>query len=356
MPKHGPYPPKTASLGGVPTKSVDIPLAAVFLALFIGGAASHMTILQLNLRKGHKFLMSGVLFGFCMARIATYTMRIVWACYPHNVNIGIAAQVLVVAGVILLYIINLIFAQRILRAAHPHFGWHKAVSRVFMLLYVLVIVMLLMVVPATVYSFFTLDQHRRNQMRDLQLTSSTYYMFVSFLPIPMIAFGLLLPRNTRVEKFGQGRWRTKIRILLLSSTLLCLGAAYRTGTSFKTPRPIAHPPNYYSKAAFWCVNPGVEIIVVWLYIIVRVDRRFHVPNGSKGPGWYSGAVTEAGAREKSEGGHSSESRIIPEEELFDEEPSPNEDAEKREADTMQASKDLEAGKLPGIGRKDESAS
>lgn len=30
-----------------------------------------MTIFQINKRRGHKFLMSGLMFGFCMARTLT---------------------------------------------------------------------------------------------------------------------------------------------------------------------------------------------------------------------------------------------------------------------------------------------
>jgi hypothetical protein len=53
----------TWALGGAPEIGVDIPITAVFLAMFIMGAVAHMTIFQLNRRKGHKFLMSGLLFG-----------------------------------------------------------------------------------------------------------------------------------------------------------------------------------------------------------------------------------------------------------------------------------------------------
>jgi hypothetical protein len=63
MPHGPPYPPTVWALGGLPRASVDVPVTAVFLALFILGAIAHMTILQLNGRRGHKFLMSGLIFG-----------------------------------------------------------------------------------------------------------------------------------------------------------------------------------------------------------------------------------------------------------------------------------------------------
>ncbi|KIW21387.1 hypothetical protein PV08_01967 [Exophiala spinifera] len=320
-----PYPAKTAGVGGVPTVGVDVPICSVFLFLFICGAASHMAILQINRRRGHKFLMSGLMFGFCMARNITMIMRIVWACYPTDVQIAIAASIFAYAGVLVLFLVNVIFAQRILRAAHPHFGWHKTLSNVFIVLYVLIGVMLAMVISAIVQSFYTLSPNIHRIDRDLQITASTYLLFISFLPIPMVVCGLIVPRKTRLEKFGTGRWRTKVAILLASSMLLCLGASFRSATTYKNPRPRDDPAWYDAKWCFYFFNFTVEIIVIFLYLILRVDRRFHVPDGSKGPGDY---VAEDKSYE-GEGGDnayvprhraSSMTRVLSEEEIFDDEP------------------------------------
>lgn len=98
----------------------------------------------------------------------------------------------------------------------------------------------------------------------------------------------MIPRRTPVEKFGNGRFRSKIYIVLLSSFILTLGAAFRLGTNSETPRPRNNPAWYHSKACFYIFNLTLEILVVVLYAMARVDLRFHVPNGSKGPGHYSG--------------------------------------------------------------------
>lgn len=63
MSHKAPYPSKFWSLGGKPEKSTDIPITAICLFLYICCAATHMTIFQLNRRRGHKFLFNGVLFG-----------------------------------------------------------------------------------------------------------------------------------------------------------------------------------------------------------------------------------------------------------------------------------------------------
>lgn len=305
-----PYAPQMASVGGRPTIGVDVPISAVFLFLFVLGAAGHMTIFQLNRRHGHKFIMSILTFGFCMARVVTMILRIVWACYPRDIELGIAAAIFVSAGVLLLFIINLIFAQRVLRAAHPHFGWHKAISRILMVMYILIGFVLAMVITATVQSFYTLDMSIRKIDRNMQLAAGAYLIFIAFLPIPMVVLGLIVPRKTRLEKFGTGRWRTKIAILLTSATLLCLGAAFRAGINFKNPRPATDPAWYHAKWCFYFFNFTIEIIVVFLFLVLRVDHRFYIPDGSKGPGDY---VRGAAAG----GNGKSGARVLSEEEVFD---------------------------------------
>ncbi|KIX04432.1 uncharacterized protein Z518_05300 [Rhinocladiella mackenziei CBS 650.93] len=317
-----PYPPKTASIGGVPTVGVDVPICVVFMFLFILGAAGHMTILQINLKRGHKFIMSGLMFGFCMARIVTMIMRIVWAVYPTDVQVAIAAMIFVSAGVLLLFLINLLFAQRIVRAAHPHFGWHRALKAVFTILYFLILAMLVVVITATVQSFYTLNQNIRDIDRDMQMAAATYFMFISFLPIPMVILGLVIPRKTRLEKFGSGRWRSKIAILLTSAGILCLGASFRAGTAYKNPRPRDDPAWYHAKWCFYFFNFTIEIVVIYSYLVLRVDRRFHIPDQSKGPGDYLAEQNPKegeGEQEAVFRSMSSVTRILSEEEVFDDE-------------------------------------
>jgi hypothetical protein len=265
---------------------VDVPVSAVLLFLFVCSAVLNMTIFQINRRRDHKFVFSALLFGFSMARIGALVMRIVWATRPTNVNIAIASGVFTSAGVLLLFVVNLFFAQRILRAYHPTFGWHKAVDWAFRVLIACVIALLVMVITVTVQSFFTLDVATRLADRDVQLFASTFLATLAFLPIPIVAIAWLVPRASRVEKFGEGRFRTKIRLLLFTSALLTLGAGFRTGAAF-APRPITSPAWYHSQACYYIFNYGLELIVVYTYALARFDRRFHVPDGSSAPGHYA---------------------------------------------------------------------
>ncbi|KAK5708702.1 hypothetical protein LTS12_028159 [Elasticomyces elasticus] len=153
----GPYASTTASMGGLPSVIPDIPVCAVFMALYISFAATNMTIFQKNRRRGHKFVLSAMMFGFCMARITTLVLRIVWATRQHNVRLAIAANIFVNAGILLVYIINLILAQRILRAKQPRIGWNPIIRHSTKAFYILIGGALIMVITSTVISVYTLN-------------------------------------------------------------------------------------------------------------------------------------------------------------------------------------------------------
>jgi Protein of unknown function (DUF3112) len=281
-----------------------------------------MTIFLTNKKRGHKFIISAVIFGFCMARMVTCIMRIVWAVYPTNISIAIAAQVFVAAAVVLLFIINLIFVQRVIRAAHPttRGGWNPLFRALFIVLELLVVISIIMLISVVVQSFFTLDANTHIIAHDIQLYGQAYFTFVAFLPLPALALGVwLLPRSQRLEKFGTGRYRTKIAILIASTILLTLGAGFRLGINAMPPRPQDDPAWYDSKACFYIFNFSIDITVVALYFVLRIDKRFYVPDGSKAPGDYSkGRAEQTKIRD-------TPFRILSEEEVFDDKPAENEE-------------------------------
>jgi Protein of unknown function (DUF3112) len=287
QPLNPPYLPRIAILGETPTKMFDIPISTAFLALFLVGAISNMIIFRCNKAKGHKFLPSFLLYIFCMARAMSCIMRIIWACHQDDARVAIAAVIFVSAGVLILFLVNIIFAQRILRSRQPQLGWHPKLSKIFKLLYVLIVLVLAMVVTVIIQSYFTLSPVTLRIDRDVQLGGMTYFLSLAVLPILIIYLSLVLPRRTKPERFGIGWSRTKLRGLLLAAILCTLGASFRTGTEFMPPRPKDDPAWYHGKLCFYLFNFTLEIIVVYLYLVLRVDQRFHVPNGSHGPGDYS---------------------------------------------------------------------
>lgn len=270
----------------MPTVGLDVPITAIYLVLFVCSAATHMFIIQNNRQKSHKFLLSNMLFGFSMSRIVACTLRIVLATKPHNVRLAIAAQIFIAAGVIILFVVNLIFTHRILRASHPNWGWNKVFSTGYKMYYVSVIIMLIALITCTIQSFSTVSQNTKRIDRDVQLVGTTYFAVASFMPIPMMLLNLLIPRSGPVDKFGEGRYRTKIGLLFFTATLLCLGASFRAGTLYFI-RPKSDPAAFQSKACFYIFDFTIEIIVLFTYAFIRVDRRFHIPNGASGHGSYA---------------------------------------------------------------------
>ncbi|KAI8956225.1 hypothetical protein F4801DRAFT_586311 [Xylaria longipes] len=293
--QHGPpYSTTLAVVGGVPTLTTDIPIAAVLLALFAASAAAHITILHANKRNGLKFLFSGMMFALCVLRSVALGMRITWATSPHVANIAIAAGILTQTGSVIVFIVNLILAQRVVRAYHPRFGWHPATTSALWFLVGCTVASLIMVITVTVQSFFTLDADIRRSDRIVQLFGGTYMAVLAFLPLPIVALAALLPRaGKRVEKFGAGRWRSKVWLLLFTSALATLGAAFRIYTGY-APRPASNPAWYHGRACYYCFNYVTDLIISAAYLFSRFDRRFIVPNGAKGPGDYGKATAATG--------------------------------------------------------------
>ena len=82
-----PYLPQGAAIGGMPTVAVDVAPLSVFIFLYLTSAVINIVIFQTNLRKGHKFIISGLLVGFSMARVLTCTLRIVWSVQTNNISL-----------------------------------------------------------------------------------------------------------------------------------------------------------------------------------------------------------------------------------------------------------------------------
>jgi hypothetical protein len=195
-------------------------------------------------------------------------------------------------GVILIFIINLIFTQRIIRASHPDLGWAPWFSWAIKLYCGSIIFAMIILVIGTVQGFFTPNHNTHRIDRDLTIFGSTYFAVAAFLPILLLSTSAVLPTRGPREDFGEGGYNTKIIILLCSSALLTLGAAFRAGIGF-VPRPATNPAWYHSKACFYIFNFTIEWTVVMLYAAVRVDKRFIVPDGCHGPGDYSRQIDSA---------------------------------------------------------------
>ncbi|PQE29168.1 family c-likeg- -coupled receptor protein [Rutstroemia sp. NJR-2017a BBW] len=286
QPNKGPFSPVAAILGGIPNKKVDVPITAVFLVLFVIGAASHFIRHEINSKRGHKFVMSDMIFDFCMVRNVTCIMRIVWALNPKNNSIVVAALIFENAGVVVLFAVNIIFTQRIIRAKHPAIGWNPLVSKFFLIMLISVPLIIFWNIISLTVSFFTLNEKSLRTTKNLLLFGGCWTLFLSIFPAIFVSLATAIPSPSTVEKFGTGRFRTKCIILVLATAALATGAITRL-LGAVLERPIDQPSHLFSKPVFYTTGFMLEIIVVYSYLFTRVDLRFWVPNGATGPGDYT---------------------------------------------------------------------
>ncbi|KAH8657954.1 hypothetical protein BX600DRAFT_61785 [Xylariales sp. PMI_506] len=279
--------PTAAVLGGIPTVSIDVPICSVLLALYATGSALNATIFFVNRRRGHKFFISWFLNVFCIIRIVTCSMRIAWAKSPTNSHLAIAAQVFNSAGILFIYIINLIFAQRILRARQPKIGWSKLLAVSLKIMFGLIFGTLIMAITVLVISINTTNPHTLQAIRDVGLAAATFITVMAVLPAVLLAAAFLWPASKDAENFGAGSMRAKVLIVSVACCLAVISAGFKCGTTWKPPRLASDPAWYDLRPAFYCFTFLMEILILALFLVTRVDKRFHVPNGCKAPGDYT---------------------------------------------------------------------
>ncbi|AEO64744.1 0cabb335-aec9-46b9-9c20-8ff1c89cb31a [Thermothielavioides terrestris] len=285
-----PYPPSTAPLGGIPTPIPDIPISAALVGAFGLAALAHLFLFGRNARRGRRFVFSVLLGVFSCVRMAALALRVAWAREPANANVALAATVLTNAGVLILFIVNLVLALRVVRATHPAAGWSRVAWWGFRGLVATVVAVLVMVVTCSVHSVFTLDARARRMERDVLLFAGVYMTFIALLPAIAVVLAVVLPRRGAypAEKFGSGSMAAKMVLLAFTSTLLAVGAGFRAAVNFAA-KPVNQPQWYHSRPAFYCFIFAIEIVVVYTYLFTRFDKRFYVPPGSSAPGDYSAA-------------------------------------------------------------------
>lgn len=276
----------------MPDADPDVGLTLAFALLFLVALAANACIFGRNRRSGHRFLFSALLAGFCAARALALALRYAWAMDRRNVRLGIAAQVFTAAGVLVLFMSNLVFAQRVVRSYHPFFGWSKRVTGLFAGLLASAVVVLVLVVTVTVVGFFVSPasgaggQRTLAAVRGVQLFCGVYLAIYAFLPVPLVTLAVVAPRKTWVDHFGEGRTHTKFALLSFGSIMLTVGAMFRAIIGF-FPRPASQPAWYHSRACFYIFNFLLELLVVAAYTLLRFDKRFYIPDGCTAPGQYS---------------------------------------------------------------------
>jgi hypothetical protein len=185
-----------------------------------------------------------------------------------------------------IFAINMVLTQRILRAIHPKIFWHPATSTFFTLLLVSVPFFIIFNIAVLTASFFVTTASGAKATKDLLFFGSSWNLFLCVFPLLTLSTFAVLPPPTPIEKFGTGRFRTKLVMLVYSSATLFIGAVVRLIAAAQS-HPINDPGQVDTKTIFYLTGFMLEIFVVVLFAAARFDLRFHIPNGCTGPGQYS---------------------------------------------------------------------
>ncbi|TDZ34021.1 hypothetical protein C8035_v000683 [Colletotrichum spinosum] len=278
-------PSKGAFIGGDPSTNIDVPVTFLFLLLFSAGAYTHIRIYRANAKRGHKFLLSDLMFDFCMVRNVTCIMRIVWA-FEKARGVILAALIVQFGGAVVIMVVNIFFAQRIIRSIHPNFGWHPffGVATLFFIFSVPAVI--LSNSTSLGVSFFNIeDQDRVETALNVLKAGVSWIMLLAILPIVAVLFAAVIP-GPKPERFGTGDTHQKIAVLFIGAIPLIAGHAVRL-TSTLNPEPPGSTSRLLSREVFYTTGFMLEIFVVVFYAVARIDLLFHVPNGSAQPGDYA---------------------------------------------------------------------
>ncbi|KAK2607555.1 hypothetical protein N8I77_006219 [Diaporthe amygdali] len=288
--------PATGDLLGSnpPSKNVDLPVTIVYLLLFITGAFTHISIYRANAKRGHKFLLSDLMFDFCMIRTVTCIFRIIFI-FSQLRGIILAAQIFFNGGASVIFAVNILLAQRIVRSMHPNFGWSVPFGLGTTVLAISVPPIIILQITSISLLFLSTDNPDRSDVAEALLKfGSSWNLWLVVFPFVVIFLSCSIP-GPRPEKFGSGSLRIKTSLVMFAAALLATGATVRTYSAFN-PRPNNSGDVLYGRPVFYVTQFTFELIVVALYAALRFDLLFHIPNGSSKPGDYS--INKAGDAEK----------------------------------------------------------
>ena len=132
----------------------------------------------------------------------------------------------------------------------------------------------------------TLDSQLRDITLWVQRASILYMLVFNLGSVVFLLLCLLLPRSSASENFGKGSIRSKSIILGVMIFFCVFIIGFRFGTVWSDPRPAANAAWYQSKPAYYIIQFGLELPIIYGLLVTRFDQIFWVPDGSSEPGNY----------------------------------------------------------------------
>lgn len=229
------------------------------------------------------------MFGFALARIGTMVLRIAWATRPNNGSVALSATIFAFLGVLVIYVVVLLLCLRVFRARQPRLGWNIWLSIGLKVTYVVLALVILVVVPFGIVAGYTRDLDLLNACAWIEKAGVLFFFLFNLIAPVLYLLAVFLPRPKNIEQdnFGTGSMRAKLVILGVVLFFTIFISGFRFGVAWVPYRLLSDPAWYDSRAAFYIIELGFELVITFTLIFTRFDRRFWVPDGSKGPGDYS---------------------------------------------------------------------
>jgi hypothetical protein len=233
--------------------------------------------------------MSWAMFGFAMARKGTMVLRIAWSTRPNNGSVALAANIFAFLGVVVIYVVVLLLSLRVFRARQPRLGWNIWLSKGIKITYAVLFVLILVVIPFSILNGFTKDPELSMACAYIIKAGVLYFFLFNLIAPVLYLLALFLPRPKEIkpENFGTGSMQAKLIILGVVLFFTNFISAFRFGVAWAPYRPLSRPAWYDTRAAFYLIELGFELITTFVLILARFDKRFWIPNGSNRPGDYS---------------------------------------------------------------------
>ncbi|KAK9237524.1 hypothetical protein V1525DRAFT_403843 [Lipomyces kononenkoae] len=316
-----------ALFGDYPVRKDDIAGCVVCIVCFVVLAVTNMTIFRRNLARGHKFIPSAAMFGLCMARIVTFSMRLASTTHPTNLNVSIAASIFVAAGVVVLFVLNVLFSQRIFTAQHPSRAYVGSAFYNIMRLYYFSIIAFLIVLVVTSGVYYHTNATVMQGIAQFRKVAMVYFTVSAFMPTLIVAVAYAIPRSEQdrtwpvhyahwIERYSgtyssdprkmpsavefyaevparetripvqvippsdRGARKVSLLLVIFASVLLTFATAVRTAATFVHALEI-DKPWYDDRVTMYICIALVELLVEISWIVGRVDLRFYIPNNNK---------------------------------------------------------------------------
>ncbi|KUI70799.1 hypothetical protein VM1G_11657 [Cytospora mali] len=270
-----PYPLDTAQIGGLPSVSVDIPPLAVFLALYATSAIISIILFEHQRRRHLSCTVPVILFLFSGERVLTCVLRIFWAFKLTNVRVAVASQVSLQAGVLLLFLLNLILAERFWLDRKLRARTHVRLRFALVTLSTLTISALIMEIASIIVSVYTLDQKTISTCRNVQRAGATYFLILATTPLAMLALAFLTSPASSTKRQGTFSGELfRLSVTIVSSVLCIMNAGFKTGVVWTPPRSLFDPAWYHSRACLYLFGFTMEVCVLILLYATRADLKF----------------------------------------------------------------------------------